>query len=59
LVFIYSYTSGGEFPAATGEASIDLVRKTQEDYGEIRRIREVITDHGTQFFANKTDKNGE
>jgi hypothetical protein len=30
-----------------------------EDYGEIRRIRTVITDHGTQFFANKTDKNGE
>ncbi len=51
--------SGGEFPAATGEASIDLVRKALEDYGEIRRIREVITDHGTQFFANKTDKNGE
>jgi putative transposase len=22
-------------------------------------IREVVTDHGTQFFANKLDKNGE
>ena len=51
--------AGGEFPAATGEASINLVRKALEDYCEIRRIREVITDHGTQFFANKTDKNGE
>jgi putative transposase len=51
--------AGGEFPAATGEASIGLVRKALEDYGEIRRIREVITDHGTQFFANKEDKNGE
>ena len=51
--------SGGEFPAATAKASIDLVRKALEDYGEIRMIREVITDHGTQFFANKTDKNGE
>jgi putative transposase len=51
--------AGGEFPAATGEASIDLVKKALEDYGEIRWIREVITDHGTQFFANKTDKNGE
>ena len=29
-----------------------------DDYGEIRRIKEVITDHGTQFFANKMDKNG-
>jgi transposase InsO family protein len=51
--------AGGEFIAATGEASIDLVRKTLEDYGEIQKIREVITDHGTQFFANKMDKNGE
>lgn len=47
------------FLEATGEASIDLVRMTLEDYGEIRRIREVITDHGTQFFANKMDKNGD
>ena len=50
--------AGGEFVAATGEASIYLVRKPLEDYGEIRKISEVITDHGTQFFANKTDKNG-
>ena len=51
--------SDGEFPATTAEASIDLVRTALEDYSEIRRIREVITDYGTQFFANKTDKNGE
>jgi putative transposase len=51
--------AGGEFVAATGETSIYLVRKALEDYGEIRKISEVITDHGTQFFANKTDKNGE
>jgi len=51
--------AGGEFTAATAENSIELVRKALEDYGEIRRISEVITDHGSQFFANKTDKNGE
>jgi len=51
--------AGGEFQAATAENSIELVRKALEDYGEIRKIREVITDHGTQFFANKVDKNGE
>jgi len=28
-------------------------------FGEIRIIEQVITDHGSQFFANKTDKNGE
>jgi transposase InsO family protein len=51
--------SGGEFTAATAEASIDLVRIALKDYGEIQMIREVITDHGTQFFANKTDKDGD
>ena len=51
--------AGGEFDAATGEASIDLVRKVLDDFGEIRKIEEVITDHGSQFFANKIDKDGE
>ncbi len=50
--------AGGEFAAATGDASIGLVRRVLEDFGEVRKIREVITDHGTQFFANKLDKNG-
>jgi putative transposase len=51
--------AGGEYSAATGENSIDLVRKALDEYGKVRKIQEVITDHGTQFFANKTDKNGE
>lgn len=51
--------AGGEFAAATGETSINLVKKVLEDYGEVRKIREVITDHGSQFFANKKDKNDE
>jgi len=51
--------AGGEFQAATAENSIELVRKALEGYGQIRKIREVITDHGSQFFANKADKNGE
>jgi transposase InsO family protein len=50
--------AGGEYAAATGEAGVDLVREVLEHYGDIRRISEIITDHGTQFFANKTDKNG-
>ena len=29
-----------------------------DEYGHIRRIREIITDHGAQFYANKRDKNG-
>jgi transposase InsO family protein len=50
--------AGGEFAAATGIASVGLVRRVLEDFGQVRKIREVITDHGTQFFANKLDKNG-
>ena len=51
--------AGGEFQAATAENSIALMRRALEDYVEILKIKEVITDHGSQFFANKTDKNGE
>jgi transposase InsO family protein len=51
--------AGGEFIRATGDVSIDLVRKVLDDFGDVRKIREVITDHGSQFFANKTDKNGD
>jgi putative transposase len=50
--------AGGEFASATSETSINLVGKVLEDFGEVRKIREVITDHGSQFFANKKDKNG-
>jgi hypothetical protein len=39
--------AGGEYIAATANTSIDLVRKTLDEYGEIRKIREVITDHRT------------
>jgi transposase InsO family protein len=51
--------AGGEHSAATGETSINLVKRVLDEYGEIRRIKEVITDHGTQFFANKKDKKDE
>ena len=32
--------------------ALNWLEKVLEDYGKIRRIREVITDHGPQFFAN-------
>lgn len=46
--------SYGEFDCATVENSI-LVFKEALKYGQ---IREVITDRGSQFTANKTDKKG-
>jgi len=50
--------AGGEFEAATEENSIKLVEEVIEKYGYIQVLRESITDHGTQFYANKRDKDG-
>jgi len=43
---------------ATEEESIKLVQRVLDEYGHIRRIREIISDHGTQFFSNTPDKEG-
>ncbi len=51
--------SGGEFENATAENSINLAREVIEKYGYIGVLRETITDHGSQFYANKRDENGE
>ena len=50
--------AGGEFDAETTENSIGLLQEALENYGWLTSIREVMTDHGTQFYANKRDKNG-
>jgi transposase InsO family protein len=51
--------SGGEFEAETTENSIALLREALDKFGWLTGISQVITDHGTQFYANKRDKNGE
>jgi len=51
--------AGDEFDAATGENSIAIVENVLNEYGEIRKIKQVITDRGSQYYANKKDKNGE
>jgi len=38
---------GGEFSAATTENSMAVVRMAIDDFGDIRGIKEVITDHGS------------
>ena len=48
--------SGGEFPAQTAAYSIQLLKEAYEKYVYISPIREVITDHGTQFYAARRDK---
>ncbi|HIH44210.1 MAG TPA: transposase family protein [Candidatus Methanoperedenaceae archaeon] len=49
--------AGGEFDAATAENSINLVQEVLDNYSWIRKIEQVITDRGSQFYANKKDKN--
>ena len=51
--------AGSEFDAATEENSIKLVKEVIDKYGYIQVLRESITDHGAQFYANRRDKNGQ
>jgi putative transposase len=48
--------AGEEFDAETTENRIKLLQEALEKYGWLIPIREVMTDHGTQFYANKRDK---
>jgi putative transposase len=48
--------SGGEFDAATADFSINLVQEVLDNYGWFGKIKQAITDRGTQFYANKKDK---
>jgi transposase InsO family protein len=51
--------AGGEFDAATADFSINLVQEVLDNYGWFGKIKQAITDRGTQFYANKKDKNEE
>ncbi len=51
--------SAVECENATEEEAQRLVQNVLDDYGHIRRIREIITDHGSQFFSNTPNKKGE
>ena len=50
--------ASGEFEAATAENSIRILKEAHLKYRHISPIREVITDHGSQFYANKRDSDG-
>ena len=51
--------AGGEYDSATAEASIGIVQDVLDRFGDIRQVKQVITDRGSQFYANKKDKNGD
>ena len=46
------------FDNATTENSIKLVQNMINKFGHIRVIREIISDHGTQFTGNKKNSKG-
>jgi len=50
--------AGGEFDAETTENSLLLLKKAMEEFGCLAGIEQVLTDRGTQFYANRRDKNG-
>ena len=41
--------SGGEYNARSADAAVELLQEVLDKYGHIRRLREVITDHGSEF----------
>ncbi len=50
--------SGGEFSEQTSANSIAMLKEAYDKYEYISPIREVITDHGTQFYAVNRDEDG-
>jgi transposase InsO family protein len=50
--------AGNEIDAATGENSIVIVENVLNVYEWIRKVKQIITDRGSQYYANKKDKNG-
>jgi transposase InsO family protein len=51
--------AGGEFDEATADNAIGLIREAISRYGWLTDTREVLTDRGSQFYANKRNKYGE
>jgi transposase InsO family protein len=50
--------ASGEFDNATEENSLKVMTEATEKNIPLYPIRSVISDHGSQFYANKRDKNG-
>jgi hypothetical protein len=50
---------GTPVDSVTAENNIALVIMSLDDFGKILEIKEGITDYGSKFFANKSDKKKE
>jgi len=51
--------SGGEYDQALSIHGINMLDEAYEKFKHIAPIREVITDHGSQFYANKKRNDNE
>jgi putative transposase len=51
--------AGGEFDAETTDNALHLLKEAMGEFGWLTSIKQVLTDRGTQFYANKRDKNGD
>jgi len=49
--------SAGEFDNATEENSLKILHEAIERTSHLYPIMSIISDHGSQFYANKRDKN--
>ena len=50
--------AGGEFDAETTDNALLLLKDAMDRFGWRTSIEQVLTDRGTQFYANKRNKNG-
>jgi len=50
--------AGGEYDQRSSAAAIELLIEVLHKYGHIQPLREVITDHGTEFHANLRNEDG-
>ncbi len=50
--------AAGEFDNATEENSLNVMKEAIENTNHLYPIRSIISDHGSQFYANKRDKYG-
>jgi len=48
----------GEFSRISTDTSITLMQQVMQEYSHIRQINQVISDHGSEFYANKRNKHG-
>jgi len=50
--------AGGKFDAGTTDNALQLLKEAMGEFGGLISVSQVLTDGGTQFYANNQDING-